>query len=30
MPKFFKMLDLSTAHLTESLARELNSFPGSQ
>jgi hypothetical protein len=28
MPKFFKMLDLSTAHLTESLARELNSFPG--
>lgn len=28
MPKFFKMLDLSTSHLTEDLALALNKFPG--
>jgi len=28
MPKFFKMLDLSTAHLTETVAQDLNSYPG--
>lgn len=28
MPKFFKMLDLSTNHLTEDLGQELNAIPG--